>query len=375
MAEQAERREELAGSARLVLVQGAALLRPEQAVFDAMLAGWRAQQRSRLLAELTVTWRERIARRFAAFSGEMPWRWAACDVEDWTAELLSGNGHAHATIRSYQGALACFLDYLTDARYGWAAECEARFGTHPVQVCHEWNTAVHAADYEGRPERRPFTRAELQAFFDFADERVAAVRQLGRKGWLAAFRDATLFKVTYAWGLRRREAAMLDVADFSTNPAAPELGRFGTLAVRYGKAMRSSPPRRRQVATVMPWAADAVAEYLEAVRPRYGLAGHPALWLTERGERISVRQVDERFAAYRDAAGLPGFLTPHCLRHSYVSHLIEDGADPVFVQHQVGHSWASTTAGYTSVGADHGNRMLRAALDRAFTGTTGGMGR
>ena len=311
-------------------------------------------------------------RRFAAFTGEMPWRWTAGDVEGWTAGLLSGEGHAHATIRSYQGALACFLDYLTDARYGWAAECEMRFGTYPVQVCHEWNTAVHAADYEGRPGRRPFTRAELQAFFDYADERVAAVRERGRKGWLAAFRDAALFKVTYAWGLRRREAAMLDVADFSTNPAAPELGGFGTLAVRYGKSMRSSPPRLRQVATVMPWAAEAVAEYLERVRPRYGLLGHPALWLTERGERISVRQVDERFAGYRDAAGLPGFLTPHCLRHSYVSHLIEDGADPVFVQHQAGHSWASTTAGYTSVGADHANRMLRAALDQAFTGTTGG---
>jgi integrase/recombinase XerC len=371
MAQQAERRKELAGSARLVMVQGAALLRPEQAVFEAMLAGWGCQQRSRLLAELTVRWRERIVRRFTAFTGELPWRWAPGDVEEWTSELLSGDGHAHATIRSYQRALACFLDYLTDGRYGWAAECEARFGTYPVQVCHEWNTAVHAADYEGRPERRPFTRAELQAFFDFTDDRVAAVRERGRKGWLAAFRDATLFKVTYAWGLRRREAAMLDVADFSTNPAAPELGRFGTLAVRYGKAVRSSPPRRRQVATVMPWAAEAVGEYLAQVRPRYGLPGHPALWLTERGGRISVRQVDERFASYRDAAGLPGFLTPHCLRHSYVSHLIEDGADPTFVQHQVGHSWASTTAGYTSVGADHANRMLRAALDRAFTGGTG----
>ena len=372
MAQRAEPRGELAGSARLVLVRGAALLRPEQAVFDAMLAGWEAQQRSRLLAGKTVAWRERIIRRFAVFAGEMPWRWTAGDVEGWTGELLSGAGHAHATIRSYHGALALFCGYLTDARYGWAAECEARFGTHPVQVCHEWNTAVHAADYEGRPARRPFTRAELQAFFDFADDRVAAARERGRKGWLAAFRDATLFKVTYAWGLRRREAAMLDVADFSANPAAPELGGFGTLAVRYGKAARSSPPRRRQVATVMPWAAEAVGEYLAEVRPRYGLPGHPALWLTERGERISVRHLDVRFAACRDAAGLPAFLTPHCLRHSYVSHLIEDGADPVFVQHQVGHSWASTTAGYTSVGADHANRMLRAALDRAFAGAAGG---
>ena len=44
-----------------------------------------------------------------------------------------------------------------------------------------------------------------------------------------------------------RESAMLDVADFTTNPAVPQLGRFGTLAVRYGKAMRGSPPRRRKV--------------------------------------------------------------------------------------------------------------------------------
>ena len=113
------------------------------------------------------------------------------------------------------------------------------------------------------------------------------MRDGGRKGWLAAFRDATLFKVTYAWGLRRREAAMLDMVDFTRNPAAPELGRFGTLAVRYGKAMRGSPPRRRQVATVMPWAAEVVAEYLTEVRP--GSDGRaPALWLTERGERISL---------------------------------------------------------------------------------------
>jgi integrase len=163
-------------------------------------------------------------RRFAAFANETPWQSTASDVEEWTSELLAGGGHAQATIRGYQGAISCFCGYLVDARYGWAAECEARFGTHPVQICHEWNTAVHAADYEGRPGRRPFSRVELQDLFDFADARVAVVREGGRKGWLAAFRDATLFKVTYAWGLRRREAAMLDIVDFTTNPAAPRAG-------------------------------------------------------------------------------------------------------------------------------------------------------
>ena len=361
------RQTEVAGAARLVLVDGAVLLHPEPAVFEAMLAGWRLQQESRLLARLTVDSRDKTLRRFQAFAGSYPWQWTPQDVEEWTVSLRSA-GRSHSTIRAYQNALAMFCGYVCDARYGWVHECEERFGSHPVQVCHEWNTADHVADYEGGPGRRPFTREELQAFFDFADDRVAAAREHGRKGGLAAWRDTTLFKVTYAWGLRRREAAMLDTTDFSANAAAPELGRFGMLSVRWGKAMRGSPPRRRNVASVMPWAVEAVEEYLTEVRPHYGGGPAGTLWLTERGGRISPRHIDDRFARYRDALGLPVELTPHCLRHSYVSHLVEDGIDPLFVQQQVGHSWASTTAVYTSVSADYKNKALRQALGRAFEG-------
>ena len=354
----------VAGSAALVLVDGATPLRVEPALFESMLAGWRRQQQSRRLGASIVEARERTVRRFAEFTGAWPWCWSPEQVEGWVAS----GGWAHSTVRSYQGALAVFLDYVCDPRYGWVGECEARVGARPVQVCHEWNTARHVADYEGRAGRRPLTRAELQAFFDAADDRVERVCSTGGKGWLAAFRDATLFKVCYAFGLRRREVAMLDLVDFTANPAAPELGGLGVCQVRFGKAMRGSPPRRRAVAAVMPWAGEALEQYVVAVRPRYGAAAHPALWLTERGGRISTRQVDDRFAYWRAAAGLPGELSVHCLRHSYVSHLIEDGVDPLFVQQQVGHSWASTTAVYTTVGADAKNRMLRTALDRAFTG-------
>jgi integrase/recombinase XerC len=80
----------------------------------------------------------------------------------------------------------------------------------------------------------------------------------------------------------------------------------------------------------------------------------------------------------RDAAGLPRELSVHCLRHSFVSHQIEDGVDPLFVQQQAGHSWGSTTAVYTTVGADARQRMLSVALARAFDGDdhdgTGGGG-
>jgi site-specific recombinase XerC len=68
----------------------------------------------------------------------------------------------------------------------------------------------------------------------------------------------------------------------------------------------------------MPWPAQSLEQYLEHVRPRYGCENHPAVWLTERGGRISLRQVDDRFAAFRTAAGLADDLSVHCLRHSYV---------------------------------------------------------
>ena len=308
--------------------------------------------------------RVRVVQRFKVFTGAWPWEWTAAQADAW----VSQGAWAHSTVRNYQGSLALFLAYICDPRYGWPEACLERVGVAPARgILDERNSAAHVADYEGRPGRRPFTRAELQALFDTADAAVEEAAGSPRKGWLAAFRDATLIKVTYGWGLRCREAAMLDVGDFGPNPAAAELGGYGICHVRFGKAMRGSPPRRRAVASVMPWAVEALAQYVGEVRPLHGQAARgPALWLTERGARISPRRIDERFAQWRRRAGLPAELSVHCLRHSYISHLVEDGADPTFVQHQAGHSWASTTAIYTTVGADHTNRALRSVLDRAF---------
>ena len=91
---------------------------------------------------------------------------------------------------------------------------------------------MHAADYEGDPGRRALARRELQELFDYADERVAQARERGRKGWLTALRDAAALKTAYAFGLRRRELVMLDLADFGVNPHAPEFGDYGVVYVR-----------------------------------------------------------------------------------------------------------------------------------------------
>ena len=70
------------------------------------------------------------------------------------------------------------------------------------------------------------------------------------------------------------------------NPKVPEFGRYGTVHVRYGKAKRGQPPRRRTVLSMFGWAVDAVADYVENIRPRFGCAEHPALWVTERAGRL-----------------------------------------------------------------------------------------
>lgn len=355
------------GSAELVLTSGVSYLQPEEAVLKAMLEGWAAQQRSRRLAATTVENRARLVRRFVEFTNEYPWCWTPAEAEAWISSLVEA-GMAHSTIRNYQDAIATFCNFLADTRYGWVATCAERFGEVPAQVFHEWNTAVHRLESEQRPENRPLTRTELQNLFDYADDQVVAAERLGKKGWLAAFRDAALLKTTYAFGLRRREVVMLDVADFGRNPRVPEFGPYGICDVRYGKATKGSPPRHRGVLTVMGWSVPILTEWAEHIRPAYGERAGRALWPTERGGRVSVAQVNARFAAYRDALGLDSVLSPHCLRYSYITHLLEDGYDQLFVQSQVGHRWGSSTAGYTKVGSD----FLQAALARALRPALGG---
>jgi SAM-dependent methyltransferase len=70
---------------------------------------------------------------------------------------LRSAGRAHSTIRGYQHVLGLFVDFVCDPRYGWVAECEARFGRAPALICHEWNTAAHVSEFEGRPGRRALT--------------------------------------------------------------------------------------------------------------------------------------------------------------------------------------------------------------------------
>lgn len=357
----------LAGAPGLTLTAGVAHLDPPRAVFEGMLEGWTAQMTARGLQSETIETRLAIVRRLAVFTNDYPWHWMPADAEEFAQSLCSGDKPvARSTLGNYENQLGLFLAFVTDPRYEWAAECEARFGTHPIQIFHADNVRRHRDEYEGRPERRALRTTELQRLFDHADSLVENIGACGRKGSLAAARDACLMKVIYGWGLRRREAVMLDLADLHRYPGMDRFGDLGALHVRYGKAKRGGSPRRRTVASLFDWAVDALEYYLTEVRPLFDPGALPALWVTERRTRLSRRSVDNSFARYRDAGAVAPGLDVHCLRHSYATYLAEAGYPERFIADQLGHTSVSTTATYESVSDDFKNQVVARALAGAF---------
>ncbi len=149
--------------------------------------------------------------------------------------------------------------------------------------------------------------------------------------------------------------------DFSRNAHAGEFGRYGVVQVRYGKAKKGSPPKRRGVLTVFSWTPEVIADWLAHGQACMG-AGLD-LFPSERGALVAENTLLRRFRRYCRDLELPDGLDLHSLRRSYATHLIEDGWDAKFVQDQMGHDHASTTSLYTCVSSDYRVSTLRRALD------------
>ncbi|WP_406238477.1 tyrosine-type recombinase/integrase [Nocardia sp. NBC_01009] len=353
------------GSAHLVLADNVVHLDPAPAVLEALLEGWRRQQSARFLKSGTVARRLQLIRRLVQLTGLYPWQWTPAEGEAFIDHLRGGEKPRElSTARGYEVAISMFVEFVLDPRYGWAQVCAERFGETPQRIFHDGNSILHKGDYEGDPRRRPFTYDEIQAFFEAAEARPGRIIERGVKGALGAARDAAVLKSVYAYGLRRTETSKLDLADLRRNPKMPQFGRMGSVMVRYGKSSKGAPPKRRSVLLVpeMDWAVDVLDEWLTDLRPRFSPGKHPALWVTERRGRISPRSINEAFVAIRRDADLDEKLDVHCLRHSAVTHWTEFGYPPRFVQEQVGHAHAATTAIYTGVSNEFRNQLLLASL-------------
>ncbi|MFD7912311.1 tyrosine-type recombinase/integrase [Streptomyces sp. NPDC059752] len=357
------------GVARLHVVEGISLLRPQAAIFEKTLHAFGDHQRARHLSAGTIKDRARVARQVQAFSGGYPWEpaWNMAMFDRWSA-MLAGQV-ATSTLRGYQGGLGLYLRYLSDPAYEWPQVCMETFGSFAGFALRDLNAVRHAQEYIGRPSgNRPMSRPEVKLFFGQMDPEIKRLRTIGHKGALAAARDLAMFTTMYGWGLRRRETARLETHDWRRQAKLPEFGDYAGLAVRWGKAAGpGQPPKRRTVISVWPWAVQTVRLYMEHVRPLFyaGREDDGVMFPTERDEMISERAVNQRFQHWRELGNLAECLGPHCLRHTYVTRLIEAGYDGQFVTDQVGHSHAATTAIYTALSSDFKNLKVREFLDSA----------
>jgi integrase/recombinase XerC len=354
-----------------VLLNGnVAYLDHESAVYQAMLTGFRNRMMSQNLKQATIKERVRRIELFrASCEFRYPWQWSSPLFEEFIAALVE-RGRSLGTIRGYQGDINLFVMYVRDPAYGWQEQCYSRFGAYCDQVSHEGNMVRHASEIEASPERRALSYDELQILFDKSDSKFQKLLNSKKKGSLATLRNRAIVAACYAWGIRRNGARMLDLKDFHHNPKAPEFGNYGVLHVRFGKSGRGGAPKQYWVLTVpeVEWAVSIVRQYVEQIRPHYAASKKTsAVFLTERGGRLSRESMDYAFRELRDEAELPNDLTLHCVRHSFMTHLTEWGYDRVFVQQQLGHAHPSTSSIYEHVSADYKNLQIRNSIERTIS--------
>lgn len=160
-----------------------------------------------------------------------------------------------------------------------------------------------------------------------------------------ASRDQAMFELLYGAGLRAAELVSLDLESI-------DFQRQVVRVLGKGKKERIVPFGRK--------AKSALLDYL-ALRPEL-LAQRPAaasgrsesaVFLNARGGRLSVRGLAQRLSARLEAAPVDRRVTPHVLRHSFATHLLDGGADLRSIQAMLGHSSLGTTQRYTSVSVEH----------------------
>jgi site-specific recombinase XerD len=163
-------------------------------------------------------------------------------------------------------------------------------------------------------------------------------------------RDRAMFELAYAAGLRAEEIVNLDVSD--ADPDAEHLRVLGK-----GSKTRVVP------AGEPAWRA--VARYLERGRPALEQEAEPAMFISKTGRRLSTSDVRRRLNGWVRRAAVQGGVTPHTLRHSFATHLLEGGADLRAIQELLGHATISTTQTYTRVESGRLKKVYALAHPRA----------
>ncbi len=256
-------------------------------------------------------------------------------LREWLAALHAA-GYARASVARRISELRAFYAYLHSR--GWVE-------ANPVQ-------AISSPKLEQRLPR-PLMAEEIEVLLGAPDPSTPQGQ-----------RDRAMLELLYAGGLRVSELLALDIG--SVDLAQAEVRVTGK-----GDKERIALIGKPAVESLRAYLADGRAKLLEAATANAGVAGVPkrrhtdALFLNRFGERLSVSMFTRTLSAYAEDAGIEHAVTPHMLRHSFATHMLDGGADLRSVQELLGHESLGTTQIYTQVSQTHLKETVLRAHPRA----------
>lgn len=252
--------------------------------------------------------------------------WNRFDEKDVTRFIqnLDERGYSNATKSRKIASLRSFMRFLREEG-----------------ITNDLSTRRLKAPRGGKPLPKSLTVDEVENLLDY----------VANASTPTELRDCAVVELLYAGGLRISEVIELDINNVN----------FDNSTIRvFGKGSKE------RIVPIYDPAMDAIADYLTIGRPKLGRFQDPdAMFLNARGSRITRQGIWLQLKKIALAAGIDRHITPHMLRHSFASHLLNGGASLRHVQELLGHENIATTQIYTHLTTEHVRREYDAAHPRA----------
>lgn len=276
-------------------------------------------------------------------------------LDDFLSYLASEKGLANNTLKAYGADLLSFLMYLEKKdggelshlrkevivdflakrqKEGMASSSLARMLVAIKMFCRflkrEKAIIVNEADWLESPKiwqlvPEVLTVEEVQKLLDLPD-----------KTTFLGSRDRAILEILYASGLRVSEVCSLNIYD------------VGEESIRVkGKG------EKERIVPIASFSLQIVDSYLSSFRGLISQKEESALFVSTKGRRISRQEIWSLVKRYSKQMGVTREVSPHTLRHSFATHLLENGADLRVIQEMLGHSHISTTDRYTHISQKH----------------------